>query len=248
MKKTNEIEIDLFDLFYYLKKKLWLIAITTVLCALAGALFTIFFIDTEYTASTRIYVLNRSSEALSSSDYSVANYLVSDYTVLITGENVTNEVIQQLGLEMESSDLERMISVSAIDSTRVLQIEVVDTDPQRASNIANCVREIASRQIKEIMDVDAVNLVYEASVPQEKSGPNLAKNSALCGIAAFMIVLMILVIVYVADDSIRTEEDVERYLGLSVLGVIPESNALDWGLGKKNKAKFVSRGGEHSGK
>lgn len=250
MNNKRKIEVNLVDLFYYLRKKIWIILAVCVVFALAGAVFTTFFMEDEYTATTRIYVLNRSSEALSSSDYSVANYLVSDYTVLITDENVTDEVIKQLGLDMTSSDLESMISVSAIDSTRILQIEVVDTDPQRAADIANCVREIASRRIKEIMNVDAVNLVREASVPQTKSGPSLTKNTALCGIVGLILILGILVVIYAVDDSIRTEEDVERYLGLSVFGVIPESSSMNqWNTGKKSAGKFTQKkkGGSHRG-
>lgn len=220
-------EIDLLDLFHWLKKRFRLLLAACVISALTGALFTLLFVDVEYKASTRIYVLNRSSDAIiMASDYSVANYLVSDYTVLITGENVTNEVIEQLGLKMSASQLAKQISVSAIDSTRILQIEVVDTDPKRAADIANCTREISSRQIKEIMDVDAVNLVYEASVPQERSGPNLGKNTVLATFVGFVLTLGVMLIFYAVDDSLRTEEDVERFLGLRVLGVIPESSAM----------------------
>lgn len=233
-------EIDLFDLLYWLKKKTRLLLVACVLSALAGALFTLIFMDVEYTASTRIYVLNHSSDAIVlASDYSVANYLVSDYAVLISGENVTNEVIQQLGLHMTTSQLRKKISVSAIDSTRILQIEVVDTDPKRAADIANCIREISSRQIKEIMDVDAVNLVYEAQVPQKRSGPSVMKNSFWAMFFGCMLTLGGLLITYAADDSLRTEEDVERYLGLTVLGVIPECSAMECRTGGRENAASV---------
>lgn len=251
MNNTREVEINLMDLFHYLRKKIWIILAACIVFVSAGAAFTIIFMEVEYTAATRIYVLNRSSNvSISSSDYSVSNYMVSDYTVLITGENVTDEVIEQLGLEMSSSHLKKMISVSAIDATRILQIEVVDTDPQRAADIANCVREIASRQMKEIMDVDAVNLVYEASVPQEKSGPSLTKNTALVGIVGLILVIGILGVIYAVDDSIQTEEDVERYLGLSVFGVIPECSSMNqWGGSRKGTGKFAQKkkGGSHRG-
>ena len=206
--------MNLVDLFHYLRKKLWIILAICVVFASAGAAFTTFLMEDEYTATTRIYVLNRSSEGLTSADYSVANYLVSDYTILITDANVTDEVIEQLGLDMSPSDLESMISVSAIDSTRILQIDVVDTDPQRAADIANCVREIASRRIKEIMDVDAVNLVREASVPQNKSGPSIAKNTALCGIVGLILILGILVVIYRVDRFVLLTEQMKEPLGV----------------------------------
>ena len=81
-------------------------------------------------------------------------------------------------------------------------------------------------QIKQIMDVDAVQTVYEAEVPQEPSGPNTMKNTALAGILGLVIAVGIYVVIFIMDDTIRTEEDVTRYLGLGTLGVIPVSTEM----------------------
>lgn len=227
MENRDEFEIDLLDLLYYLKKKILVIVAAFVAAAMVGAAFTAFFMEDEYTAKTRMYVLNRSSEtSLTYNDYSVSNYMINDYTVLITGENVTKAVIDELNLDMTTSELAEKISVEAIDSTRVLQITVVDNEAKRAADIANCVREVASEQLEEIMAVDAVNLVYEAEIPYQKSGPSLTKNTVLAALLGMVAAIGVLVVIYVVDDTIRTEEDVERYLGLSVLGVIPASSEM----------------------
>lgn len=226
--QKGNIDIDLLDLFYYLKKKVWYIIAALVLFAVIGACYTNFFVEDKYTAKTRMYVLSRSSDTeLSSSDYSIANYMIKDYEVLIIGENVTREVIDKLGLNMSVGQLAAKISVSAIDNTRVLQIAVVDTHPQRAADIANCVREVSSAQIKSIMDVDAVNLVYNAEVPTHKSSPSLSKNTLTAAIVGAALAVIILIVVYLLDDAIRTDEDVTRYLGLSTLGTIPASKELE---------------------
>lgn len=226
--QREEKEIDLISLFYFLKKRIWIIVGAFVLFAALGAAYTTWFVPDEYMAKTRMYVLNRSSESgISSSDYNVSTYMVKDYEVLITGENVAREVISRLNLNMSAGALVSKISVSAINSTRVLQIAVVDTDPQRAADIANCVREVAGEQIKAIMDVDAVNLVYEAKTPGGKSGPNVSKNAATAAALGTAAVIGILMIMYFLDDTIRTEEDVAHYLGLETIGVIPVSKELE---------------------
>ncbi len=242
--RKDEMEIDLIDLFYYLKKKIWAIVAAFLVFAILGAVFTTFFMQDEYTAKTRMYVLNRSSEAgISSSDYSISNYMVKDYEVLITGENVTREVIDRLHLDMSVSELAGKISVSAIENTRILQIIVVDNDAKRAAAIANCVREISSAQIKEIMDVDAVNLVYEAEVPAGKSGPNMTQNMIIAAVLGVVLAIGVLVVVYMLDDTIRTDEDVTRFLGLDTLGVIPMSKELETmintGLNNAKKNKLA---------
>ncbi len=226
--QKTKIEIDLLDLLFFLKKKVLYILAACILFAIAGGCLTNFFMEDEYTAKTRMYVLSRSSGTeLSSSDYNIANFMIKDYQVLITGENVTREVIEKLALPMSVRQLANKISVSAIDNTRVLQIVVVDTQPERAAAIANCVREVSSAQIKAIMDVDAVNLVYEAEVPTHKSGPSLPNNAIIAAIIGFVLSMLILIVIYLADDTIQTDEDVTRHLGLSTLGVIPISKELE---------------------
>lgn len=243
--QKERIEIDLLDLFFVFKKKILYILAACVLFAIAGGCFTHFLMDDEYTAKTRMYVLSRSSDSeLSSSDYNLANFMIKDYQVLITGENVTREVIEKLELPMTVGQLSGKISVSAIDNTRVLQIVVVDTEPERAAAIANCVREVSSAQIKAIMDVDAVNLVYEAEVPTHKSGPSMTKNIISATIIGFMLSVLTIVVIHLVDDTIQTDEDVTRYLGLSTLGVIPVSKELESmgnaGNTLRKKKKFLS--------
>ena len=221
---NEEMEIDLLELFYYLKKRILIIIAVCLLCAVVGFMGTKLFITPEYTTNTRMYVLNRSNENnVVTSDFQIATYVMNDYKALITGQNVTKEVISKLGLDMKPETLSKKIQVTSPDNTRVLQISITDTNPQLAADIANCVREVASEQIQEIMAVDAVKLVYVAETPMEPSGPNTMRNTALAGILGLVIVVGIYAVIFILDDTIRTEEDVTRHLGLSTLGVIPVS-------------------------
>ncbi len=220
-------EINLFILLKHLQKKVWVIVAITVIFAVLGLLISMLLITPEYTASTRIYVLHRKSEnSVAASDFQSSNYIVYDYKELITGRNVTQEVIKQLGLRMSSGALSQKISVSSPQNTRILHISVTDTDPLRAQQLANTVREVAAAQLKDIMQVDSVTTIYEAGVPSSPSGPNSVRNAILAGILGFTLTVGIYIVIFIVDDRIRTEEDAERYLGLSILGVIPNAESL----------------------
>lgn len=241
-RQNKELEIDLLELFYYLKKRIIVIIAVCLVCAVVGFLGTKQFITPEYTTNTRMYVLNRSNENnVVTSDFQIATYVMNDYKALITGKNVTKEVINRLGLNMTPETLSGKIQVTSPENTRVLQINITDTDPQTAADIANTVREVAATQIKQIMDVDAVQMVYEAEVPQYPSGPNTMKNTALAGFLGLVIAVGVYTVIFLLDDTIRTEEDVTRYLGLGTLGVLPvsmEIAALDANnVGKKSRSK-----------
>ena len=228
MNQNNaEIEIDLMGLIHQLRKKIVLIAVVTVVCTVLGLLGSILFITPQYTATTRIYVINRSNEnTVVSSDFQIANYMVNDYQELIKGRNVTAEVIAQLGLDMGNGTLASKITVSSPSDTRILQITVQDPDPEMAAKIANAVREETSTQLTEIMQVDSVKTIYEAEIPTSPSSPNVMKNGIIMGILGFVAVVGILSLIYVLDDRIRNEDDVERYLDMSTLGVIPDLEKL----------------------
>lgn len=240
MDNHKDFEIDLMALLHYLKKRIFFLLAVFLVVGLVSFVINQYFTTPQYTATTRVFILNRSNEStLISSDFTMSNYMINDYKVLITGRNVTDKVVEQLGLDMSSSALAGKISVSMEDNTRILQINATDTDPQRAADIANCVREVASTQIKEIMDVDAINLVYAAVAPRTASSPNVRMNTLVAALIGLAIATGVLTVIFVMDDTIRTEEDVERYLGLGTLGVIPMSD--DLAADKRKTARTLSR-------
>ena len=218
----DDDDIDLKDIFLYLVRNLWLILI--VVAVFAGAAFwvTDHMIAPKYTASTRIYVLNRANEnMIAYSDLQISSQFVEDYQELITGRNVTATVISKLGLSMTEKQLKKAITVISPTNTRIVQIDVENESPKQAAQIADCVREVATEQIQSIMDIEAVHLVYAAEVPKEPSSPNILLYTAVGGMLGLVLILAILFIAKCADSTIRSEEDVQRYLSLGVLGSVP---------------------------
>ena len=235
--QTKTTEINLIDLFYYFLRRLWIVVLVTVLFAAVTLICCEFLITPKYTASARVYVLNRSSEnSLVYSDLQSSEKLTSDFEVLITGRNITSVVIEELGLDMTHSELASKISVSSPNDTRVLQISVTDQDPQLAANVINHILSVADEQIVPVMGIDAMNVVYDASVPTAPSSPATKQDMLLAGALGFLLTSIILVVRFASDDTIRTEEDVSKYLNLSTMGVIPkDSKTADVDYHEKKK-------------
>lgn len=227
MEEHNELEIDVGELLRHLQNKLKSLLAAALVCGILGWAVSSFVLTPQYTASTRVYVLNRSNEnSIVYSDIQISTYVSYDFEVLITGPNVTREVISRLGLDMTDAQLANKITVTAMEGTRVLQIDFTHQDPQLAADILNCIREVAAEQIRGFVDADAVKTVYPAEAPKLPSSPNVGRNTLLAAVLGLMALVGVYTVQFVLDDTIRTEEDVERYLGLSVLGVIPESEEL----------------------
>ena len=136
-------------------------------------------------------------------------------------------------LDMTHEELLKKLSVDTPTDTRVVSITVTDTDPYTAAEIANAVRDIASKHIQQVMDIKAVNVVETANIPDEPSSPSVPKNGVIGGLLGILLAAAVVLIVYLTNDTVKTPEDVEKYLGLSVLGTIPYSSKM----GKKSKKK-----------
>ncbi len=222
-KENDVIEIDLLEIINVLLVRFWIIAGVGLLAAAAGFAVSKFVVTPTYESTTKIYILNKSeSTTVTYSDVQMGTQLTKDYAELINSRYVLEEVIEELSLaDMEYEDLLDQVSVHTPTDTRIVSITVTDTEPQQAMKIADCIREVAGEHIQNVMDIDAVNVVEEANLPTEKAGPSVAKWTLIGGIIGVFLVCVIVLIHYLLDDTIKTSEDVERYLGLSTLALIP---------------------------
>ena len=215
-KHNDEIEIDLLEIIHILFRKFWLILGAGLFAAVICLVISKFILTPTYESTTKIYILNKSdSTTVTYSDVQMGTQLTKDYAELINSRYVLEKVIDRLSLvDMEYADLLKKVSVNTPTDTRIVSITVEHTDPVQAKEIADCIREVAGEHIQNVMDIDAVNVVESANLPTKKAGPSVAKWTIFGGIA-------IILVVYLLDDTIKCSEDVEKYLGLSTLALIP---------------------------
>lgn len=218
----NVIEIDLEELFGLLLHRWWLILLAGIVTALAGFAVSAFLIAPKYESTTGIYVMNKQDGAtLTYSDTQLSSQLTKDYEELITSRYVLETVIATCGLEDEYEGLAGRVTVENASDTRIIYITVKDTDPAMAQYIANTIREVASEHIKSVTDVEAVNVVDQANLPKNPSEPSIPMWTVVGAVIGICLVAAIIIIRYLTDDTIKSSEDVEKYLGFSTLALIP---------------------------
>ena len=216
----NEIEIDLRGLFSAIMNRLTIIILVGILVGGMAFVYTQYFV-----AKTKVYILNKQDENqryLTSQDVALSTYLAKDYESLLTTDPVLEEVKKELNLEQSTSAIASMISVELEEDTRIMDIAVTSTDPKLAKKIADKVREVANERLKVIMDgLEPVRSVDEAKLPTAPSYPNVEKNMMIGFIVGFGVALLVIIILYILDDTIKTPDDIENRLGVSVLAAIP---------------------------
>lgn len=237
-RENDAIEIDILELFEVFLHKAWLIISVSLLAAVACFLISKFVIAPTYESTTKIYILNKQdSTAVTYSDVQLGTQLTKDYAELINSRYVLEEVIEKLSLNIEYKDLLDKVSVVTPNDTRIVAITVEDKDPINATNIANAIRESASAHIQNVMDIDAVNVVETANLPTEKSSPSCVKWTLLGGLLGGFLICAVVLVRYLLDDTIKSSEDIKKYLDLSTLALIPIMEEEASGKKKKKKKK-----------
>ncbi len=237
-RKEDIIEINLGELFSILLGRAFLIISAGLFFALTGLFLSKFVIHPIYESTTKIYILNKEeNQTVTYSDVQISTQLTQDYAELIKSRYVLEEVIQRLNLvEKDYKDLSSVLKVDTPSDTRIVAITVQDEDPLQAMAIANCIREVASEHITNVMDIDAINIAETANVPTEKASPSVAKWTVLAGLLGSVAVAFFVILGYLLDDTIKSTDDIERYLGLSTLALIPyTSEEQDKKKSKKKK-------------
>lgn len=222
--RDDVIEIDLVELLGVILHNLWIIIVSGVIVAAVALLVSYFIITPKYESVTKIYVISKTNaDTMTYSDLQAGSTLTKDYKELVKSRPVLEEVLAETGIDVELKDLEEQITVEVPTDTRIVSITVEDKDPYEARIIADSVRIAAAKHIQEVMDTEAVNVVEEASLPIEKSSPSILMNTAIGYAVGLFLAIAIVIINYIMDDTIKTPDDVEKFLGVSVLGSIPYS-------------------------
>ena len=220
--RNDEIEIDLFEVVSVLLKRWWVIIGTGIAFAVIAIAFTVLFITPQYRSVTKMYVLHRQTEdTLTNSDLQAASLLTKDYAELIRSRTVSESVCNELHLNLTPEELSSKISVSTPSDARVISIAVIDPDPEMARTLANEVRDKAAEHILTVMNTEAVNVVDEANMPTRKYSPSIRKNGMMAGLLGIVLAGAIILLRYILNDTVKSPEDVEKYLGMSTLGSIP---------------------------
>lgn len=224
-------EINLKELYRVVKKRYWIILVITVLTTIAGWYYShLNKPEPLYESSTNI-IIGADSEYRKT-----LQVIIKDTIVLET-------VISNLGLDQSSKSLANQISVESIDNSQVVKISVIDTNPERAANIANMAAKVFKDEIPNILGFEEVQILSEARInpiPVNDSNPNKLV------VAAFIIGIIIgsglIFLIDSLDDSIKSERDIETVLGIQVLGSISKINNKNVRKKKGQKTKLAFRG------
>lgn len=236
---TDEIEIDLLEIFYVIRSKMLIILASMI--AFGGIMFgySTLLAQPVYESTARMYILTQSTSLTSLADIQVGTSLTQDYKVLITSRTVVEQVIENLQLDCTYGQMLEQVSVNNPSNTRIIEITIQDNIPEDAKLIVDEFVEVSKEKISTIMVTDPPSVVDYGNMPINPVSPNIMKNTVIGAALGAFLAIAIVIVIFLMDDTVKTADDVEKYLGLNTLTSVP----LKEGEKKAKKKKFLPRKG-----
>ena len=222
-----EETIDLREYFGIIKKRFWIIALITVIAAVVSGIISFFMLKPVYEAKSTLIVnteKNEETQMITGDQFSVTQKLAVTYGEIIKSRAVLEDVIKNLKLDNEYEDLANKVTVSPVKDTQIISISVQDTNKQKARDIANEIPKVFEKEAKRITKANDVQVIDKATLPKNPIKPNKVMNVLIAFVLGTMIGLFVVFLIEYLDNKMKTPQDIEKHLGLSVIGVIPNED------------------------
>lgn len=218
-------EIDLKDyIAIIIKHKIMIIAIT-IAAALASFVISKFILTPMYSATATLIVGNTKVDVkqdVNINDLMVYDKLVSTYAKVLKSRNILEDTTSKLSFKAKAENIDGLISITPQQDTQLIDVEVKNKNPHKAAEIANKLVSTFTSKVSQIMSMEQnVNALDKAKVPDAPVSPKVSLNVAIAFFIGLILSMFIAFILEYLDNTIKTPDDIEKHLGLPLIGTIP---------------------------
>lgn len=234
----DRVEIDLLELLFAFRKRILWIILAAILGGGLSFAGTRFLMTPMYESTTTLLVLTSETTLSSLSELQLGAQLTNDYEILTTSRRVLDMVIEKLNLSLEYQQLRNALEISNPEDSRIMEITLTYPDPEDAKTIVDEIAKVTSEFIGDQMEGVPPKIIDEGEVAENPSSPNVSRNTMLGILLGIVISCGIITVLTVMDDTIKSEEDIEYYLGLPTLASVPDRKDY---IGGKRKGQSSHR-------
>ncbi|WP_052085631.1 Wzz/FepE/Etk N-terminal domain-containing protein [Clostridium sp. HMP27] len=240
----KEINLDFREILMILRKRIKLIAAITIACTLLSAIVSFFIIKPIYEARTSIIVgkAQLAEGKLQNNDVTMYQKLLKTYAVIAQSERVADNAAVKLKLKYTPKQILSMISVMPQQETQILEIKAENKSSKEAAAVIDAVTSAFMEEAKAVFPTGGtIGVLDRASVPKSPITPKRALNVVMAFFLGIMISVAVTFVLEYMDKTIKTEDDVKRYLGLPGIGIIPQLPEANTNTTILSKRTMVSK-------
>ena len=238
MNKNENIEFKrMLDI---LNNKKRIIDLILILFIALGYLYSYYYVVPEYKSTSTLLLIPNDDETVTSSDLTLNSGLISTYGNIAKNSKVLKQVINNLNLNIQEGQLLSKIEINIIKDTHIMEISVSDTDPQMATNITKELSNVFLNEIKQIYNLNNIGIVDEAQLPDTPYNINHIKDMFVFVCMGIVVSFAYIVIIYLFDNTIKKEEDIEEYIKIKSLGSVPINNDKSEIINRENTKTYIT--------
>ena len=238
MNKNENIEFKrMLDI---LNNKKRIIALILILFIALGYLYSYYYVVPEYKSTSTLLLIPNDDETVTSSDLTLNSGLISTYGNIAKNSKVLKQVINNLNLNIQEGQLLSKIEINIIKDTHIMEISVSDTDPQMATNITKELSNVFLNEIKQIYNLNNIGTVDVAQLPDTPYNINHIKDMFVFVCMVIVVSFAYIVIIYLFDNTIKKEEDIEEYIKIKSLGSVPINNDKSEIINRENTKTYIT--------
>ena len=217
-----EQELNLYGVWEVIAKRWLLIILVPLLAVIISILLSLYVLTPQYRSTTSLLVMKPPDSAqILYQDIQVSRQLVNTYREIAHSRLVLDGVIDSLNLSYDIAELRKMVNVESVHNTEIITISVIHPEPAIAQRIANAVARNFMTQVIDLYRVENVNLIDRAALPTVPVSPRVKLNLAVALALGFIAAVGLAFLLENLDRTLKTPEDIQKYLQVPVLGIIP---------------------------
>lgn len=231
MQKNDVIEIDIQEILFLLLRKWYIVAVCFLLATGSSFAVTQFYLKPVYKAQTTLFLGKEDGKVgnLSIGDLQLSNQLIVDYREILKSDLVAEKISKKLGVN--AGKFKGNVAVNTVKDSRIFSISYEDNDPKLAADVVNELANEIQQMASQIIEVKNVKVIDSAKIPPNPIKPNKKKNIGLAGFFGLILGASLVYLLELVDHTFKKPEEVEKQLGLNVIGTIPRFDG-----GKRNKS------------
>lgn len=220
-------ELDLKELFTIFWERKTQALLIILVFAIIGMTYSYFMVEPDYKATTKL-VLTQSSvdskdDSITQADVTLNSKLVSTYGEIIKTDNVLKTVVNNINNpDITIKDIKENVTVKSVKETELLEITVKNANPNYAAQIANEIAKVFCERVVEIYSISNTYVLDRAEPDATPYNINHIKDIAVFAFIGVIVAVVYILIANMLDNTIKTEQDIEKIGGLLVLSTIPD--------------------------
>ena len=223
----NNEYMDMKKILNIISSKKIFIALIILLSLVMGYFYSYYYKKPQYNSSVTVLLTGDEAQGekqVTQTDLNLNSGLISTYGSIAKSANVLSKVIENLGLDISVQNLQKNLTVAEIKNTQFLKITVENQNPETAMKIANEISTVFVEQIKTIYNIQNINIIDTAEISNTPCNINHIKDMAIALMAGIFASGVLILIIYILDDTIKSEKDIPVNLKLETIGTIPNTN------------------------